>query len=501
MLPKLNKEDYARFGLEFLAKEESYADCYFERFIIPELRQLQSAADAEGISILFFKGYIEKYDTYKPLHLNREQCDVDLLVALEDVWALCRICSSFGYVSSSGALTEEWVNASVSDLNRHHLPVIHKSLLNDALAIHIEIHVALTPQWNRMDDRSAYVRSILRHKCVPNEALGLYGMCLSDRLIFSFLYFTNDFLADLSTFYYCPDNLLFHCKTLADAYLIYKKYARSIDVSRVMERIHEFGLEYCALFSVRILQNLFDSEALNEVLAQLPDASIDEARANGLSFIDKILYSAYLSAQKMAESGNVPFYKQVIANCLSMNETLRALKGKRAYFHLKGLDGAPAYFIWDDSGITLSIEIPKKELQYWREDIRCYDGLNLRIYNPDYDVRLDNAVRNIFVCFRQSEQQETSADVTFNGSDPALRGTEPAKDIKAALLRSGKAHQVLVTVPWSVQNLNPSACAYIGFECTLCLYDGTVPTLFYWSNGAGLHHNPAKFGRVSLVNA
>ena len=78
MFLKQDKNNFAQYGLDYLFAEESYAGYYCDRFAVPELLRIQNAAEQESIHVLFFKGLVEKYDTYKPLHLNREQCDTDI---------------------------------------------------------------------------------------------------------------------------------------------------------------------------------------------------------------------------------------------------------------------------------------------------------------------------------------------------------------------------------------------------------------------------------------
>lgn len=142
--------------------------------------------------------------------------------------------------------------------------------------------------------------------------------------------------------------------------------------------------------------------------------------------------------------------------------------------------------------MTIHIEIPKSELLYRQEDAIRYDGINLRFYNPDYCLEKDNAVRNVFVCFRKKENREEEADITFNGTDPTLRGTLPANGIKVHSERNGNLYRVDITIPWSVQGFIPAVCSHIGFECTLSLYNDGKHELAYWSNGTVPHYNPAN---------
>ncbi len=107
---KLNENELTQYGLEYLAKDESYAGYFFDRFTIPVLLDLQNAADKEDIPLLFFKGAIEKYDTYKPLHLNRDQRDVDILVSYDDVFRLCQICKDLGFAPEGEKLMRTGLN-------------------------------------------------------------------------------------------------------------------------------------------------------------------------------------------------------------------------------------------------------------------------------------------------------------------------------------------------------------------------------------------------------
>ena len=502
MFLKQDKNNFAQYGLDYLFAEESYAGYYCDRFAVPELLRIQNAAEQESIHVLFFFFFVEKYDTYKPLHLNREQCDTDILVSAKDAWRLCRICKDLGFMPLSGVVDEQWFETSISDLSRHHLPALRKNIIHDTIFITVEIHVVLTPMWNTLPDRNEYVNDILKYRCIPNEKLGLYGMSVTDRFIFSFLYFTNDFLSSMLTFYYCPNERLLNCKTLADAYLLLTKYHKQLDTELIVQRIHTFGLECNALFSVSIMRGLFDVRQFDELLTHIQRRCLHFLQGKTLSFANKVLYSAYAVSDELfacAEYSEITFYKKVLSRCISMNETLYAPKSQKTAFHLHGRLPTTSYFFWDDRAMTIHIEIPKSELLYRQEDAIRYDGINLRFYNPDYCLEKDNAVRNVFVCFRKKENREEEADITFNGTDPTLRGTLPANGIKVHSERNGNLYRVDITIPWSVQGFIPAVCSHIGFECTLSLYNDGKHELAYWSNGTVPHYNPAKFGKIFLI--
>ena len=108
-------------------------------------------------------------------------------------------------------------------------------------------------------------------------------------------------------------------------------------------------------------------------------------------------------------------------------------------------------------------------------------------------------MERVFVCFRKKENREEEADITFNGTDPTLRGTLPANGIKVHSERNGNLYRVDITIPWSVQGFIPAVCSHIGFECTLSLYNDGKHELAYWSNGTVPHYNPAKFGKIFLI--
>ena len=88
----LNAQNAERFGLSFLFEKYYSAEQKIDKFIFNEMLELQNAAEARGISIVFFKGIIEKMDTYDDFSVKRVQKDIDLLVSLDNIYSFCKIC-------------------------------------------------------------------------------------------------------------------------------------------------------------------------------------------------------------------------------------------------------------------------------------------------------------------------------------------------------------------------------------------------------------------------
>lgn len=492
-----NIDTYKRFNIESLIQKEDFSYYFFDRLIIPELLEIQRRADLAGISILFIKGLVERYDTYKSLHLNRHMDDIDLLVSINDVNRICGIIKELGYKPlRADEITDEWVTTNISNLASHHLPVIEKRIVNNTLPLDIEIHTVLTPDWNRSSDRNKFTSEILKHKCVSSKELGLYSMDLYDRLVFSFLNFTNDYLAQLLTFYFCPQNQLFNGKNLLDAYLILKKYDNQIDYDLLLNRIHLYELEYNSLFASMLMNELFKSNETAQLINSLACSIDGSLRRNHR---DNILYSSYLASKGICDKDDITYYKEVMSICLSQNKCIAAVKGERAAFQLNGSIINDVYVTWNDSGISFEFNLKIPTVNYWHKDVEKYDGINLRIYNPDYDIERDNAVRNIFVCFKKSPIGEIRADVTFNGSDPTQKGDMAALGVAAAIDIHPGDCQITINIPWELQKVDPSKTNYLGFDCTAHLIEPGTESLLYWSTDDVPYYNPAKFGKLLLL--
>lgn len=495
----LNKETYKRFNIESLIQKEDFACYFFDRFFIPELLEIQRRANLADIPILFIKGLVERYDTYKGQHLNRHMCDIDLLVSINDINRMCDIMKELGYKPlREDEITDDWVRSNVSNLVSHHLPTIEKRIANNSTSLQIEIHNVLTPHWNRLANRNKFTEEILKQRCVPSKELGLYGMDICNRIAFSFLYFTNDFLPNLLTFYYCPQNQLFNGKTLLDAYLILLKYENQIDYDLLVNRIRFYRLEFNALLAAKLMNELFESAQTSKLLDCLV-CNLNNITPRSHS--ENILYSSYLAADGICDKDNIEFYKLTVSNSISRNKNITIIKGKNAVFELNGNIDNIVYVTWDDFGISFELNLKINNIKCWSNDVKEYDGVNLRIYNPDYDIERDNAVRNIFVCFKKSVTGEIIPDVSFNQKDPTQKGIMIASNVVASLKQYTDRCRIAITVPWSLQNIDPSKTNFLGFDCTVYLIGANKEgILLYWSTEENPYYNPAKFGRISLAN-
>lgn len=495
----LNEEFYKRFNIESLIQKEDFAGYFFDRFVIPELLEIQRRADLVDVSILFIKGLVERYDTYKDLHLNRHMCDIDLLVSINDINCVCNIMKELGYKPLyEDEITDDWVEAHISNLTSHHLPPIEKRIVNNSVPLQIEVHTVLTPHWNRLADRNMLTAEILKQKCVPSKELGLYGMDICNRIAFSFLYFTNDFLPNLLTFYYCPQNQLFNGKTLLDAYLILQKYENQIDYDLLVDRIRFYGLEYDALLAAKLMNELFESPQTSKLLDCL---SCNLNNTVPRTHSEKVLYGSYLAVDGICDKDDIDFYKSTVSNSISQNKNISVIKGKNAVFELNGAVNNNVNITWDDFGISIELDLKINDIEYWADNVEEYDGVNLRIYNPDYDIERDNAVRNIFVCFKKNAIGEIIPDVSFNQKDPTRKGTLAVLNVVASIKQCAEHCKIAITVPWSLQSIDPTKTSYLGFDCTVHLVKSNEKgTLLYWSTNEEPYYNPAKFGRISLEN-
>ena len=490
----IDKSRYSHYGLGFLNEKNTVANKFIDHYIIAELNSLQNMADKKGIPILIFKGLIEKYDTYLSYDLYRDQWDIDILVSIDDIYSFCEICNKMGYSTYNGSIDDNWVSINLTELNNRHLAPIFKYLFGGAFRLTLEIHTVINTKWNYENDRGKITREILLRRCKMETCEGLYGMDVIDRFLFSLFYFSNDYLAPALSYYYCPDNLLFRCKTLVDASLILEKYQNDLDISALIERIGYYGIACNVLFSVEMLSKIFVIDARNVLKRIIEGCESMLKQPSELSFENKVLYSAYKACTVFRENNDIDFYKKVIENCLCLNKQIVVPKNRSIELSLLGSTLAKAFISWEDTAMTISINIMKESLMYFEDVSSKYDCMNIRIYNPAFDFALDNAVRNIFVCIKQGNV----ADVTFNGAEPTVRGKLLADSITAACVRGEDSFIVSINIPWSVQNINPLETKHIGFECTIGLYNNDNRDFIYWSNNKAPHYNPAKFGKVIL---
>jgi hypothetical protein len=207
-----------------------------------------------------------------------------------------------------------------------------------------------------------------------------------------------------------------------------------------------------------------------------------------------------LAIDGICNKDNIEFYKTVVSNSISQNANLSVVKGKTSIFKLNGNIDNNVFVVWDNIGISFQLNLKTPYINCWSSNIEEYDGINLRIYNPDYDIEKDNAVRNIFVCFKKNDAGEIISDVSFNQKDPTQKGTMVAPNVEASLNRTHDYYQITITVPWSLQNIDPATTNYLGLDCTVHL-TGTNEknVLLFWTTTEEPYYNPAKFGRLSLT--
>lgn len=482
------------FGLSFIKEKTLSSSLFFDRFALPELRRLQIAADDAGISILFFKGIIEKYDTYHAYDLNRPYWDIDLLVDPEHVWEFYQLCLKFGFLSDSVFNTKYDFDLYITD-SHHHLPVQYKFLLNQSVPLYLEIHFALTPGWNTKPNCWSLVKDILEIKA-KHQYTGLYSMPPEDRFVFSFLYASNDYLPSFSKYYFQPNSQLINGKPLADAWLILNKYHDQLDFAIIKTRIIQFGLENHLLFGIGILRMAFQCSHLEPLLNDLEIFCCDASNHSTHSFADNVLKSSYLAAKDNSNFSLLSFYKSSLFYCIAMNETVLLPFDFNVIILLKGTNATtPVTLKRNADLLVVSVDFQKDSMSFWTDGDFAYDCINLRIYNPDYSIELDNAVRNIFVCFKESNGA-VIPDITFNGASPIHRGTLTAQNVSAKVTKQLYGFHLDIFIPWELQNIIFSRVQWIGFECTIQIVKQEKVQFLYWSNGFAPHYNPAKFGKI-----
>ena len=117
--------------------------------------------------------------------------------------------------------------------------------------------------------------------------------------------------------------------------------------------------------------------------------------------------------------------------------------------------------------------------------------VNIRLYNPSFSHQEDNAVRNIFVDIHSI--YNGCYEVTFNGSEPSLKGTINASKYGIKARNIEKERRLEVILPFKGLFIHNNINGF-GLE----IYVGVNGGLYYWSNGSKPYHNPARFGYVAL---
>lgn len=501
---RINNSEYQNYGLTFLEKEDSIVSILYDRFVINEMHKWQEAANNSNIKIAFFKGIIEKYDVYKSQSLYREYSDIDLLIERKDVYAFCDICKNLHYYHSAGEINKEWIDSSINTDSRHHLAPIIKNILNNNMTIGVEIHTVLDPAWNRNKNRDIYIQEIIQHretyKC--NWNFSLYGMDITDRIVFSFLHFSKDYLADFSTLYYCPEKQLFHGKTLMDAFLIVEKYHKQINVDDLVNRVIFFDLYYQTLFSCQMVTEVFELKP-NNIFQKITQKLNDGISSHKLtSFIKKILYSSYITILEKGTKNKLDFYKHTIRKCISMNPMINAKKHVTTLLPLHNYTSNPQISVsykWDDASFELRLELNKASINtYNNTTTGNYDGISIRVYNPSYTVEEDNAVRNLLVSFKETKSGTIIPDITFNGRNPFERGIIVVDNVSVNHIYEGGKIKVNISIPWESLKININNIRFIGMDCHVRTYSNQIEEVAYFSNIEEPFYNPAKFGMISF---
>ncbi len=503
-----NYESASRFSLDFLWSKRSSVDDMVNKISVKEMLTLQRLADEKNIRIAFFKGMIEKIDTYDNANIRRLQHDIDVLVSPDDVLDFKNICKSAGFnISELGEeISDEWVNDSLNNENKHHLPLILKYFFGRSICLGLEIHVAIDSMWRRKEISNSLCREMLSRRVSITKSIPLYGLDIYDRLIISMHHFAKHFLANCLTYYY-EKTKLFECKTLLDAFLIIKKYAISIDSELLALRAEHYEMLEHVKFASTVMSQLFHFD-VNELrifeklychkykrnIANIPAA--DKA--------DLVLRCATKSVGNLLVCSDIDFYKRFIFNCLNQNIQVDASNAKKqCSLPLKSFATSnvepqtEATFLWDDMVATFAFSF-EQPLKHHNSNNKFNDGISIRLYNPSFSFEKDNAVRNILICAIKNESDKDSIIATYNGVDSFRIG---ARQIPCKWMSKNSLNCFSVSFDWKELMIDISENSYIGIELMIQRTSNTgneSPQLFYFSNCVSPHHNPAKFGLIRL---
>ena len=501
----LNAQNAERFGLSFLFEKYYSAEQKIDKFIFNEMLELQNAAEARGISLVFFKGIIEKMDTYDDFSVKRVQKDIDLLVSLDNIYSFCKICeqSGYEYQRDSKCIPNSFISESLSRLSCHHLPTIYKKVLNGMLTISLEIHIAIDADW-RIDKLNVlHSDGMIQRREKMKKYPQIYTLDVYDRLIVSLHHFSKHFLAGFLTYYYCPTSRLFDCKTLVDAYFIIKKYENIIDHKILKAKIQSYGFFDHIRFAVKMITVLFSLEDQQKFLMEtiLEEPFINSIKKNGINFAAQTLYAATESADELHIKTNLNFYKETVFRCIYRNEAVYAEKDKPILLSLKNMECSRI------SNITSQVQWTNEYLDFiFVMDVPfsfvgdIYDikeGISIRIYNPDFNFEDDNAVRNIFICFDKVNNC-IIPNITYNGAESFKKGNRELN--RAYVMCDAELRHITFRIPWTELKIKVDHIDFIGLE--LMLNHGinrAKPQFYYYSNSSLPHHNPAKFGSIRFI--
>lgn len=503
-------EEMSRFGLSFVRKDSTIFDRMIDSIVAQEMLLIQNKAELNNIPILFFKGLTEKKDTYEIYPINRIQHDVDILINVKDVYRFCKICSEVGYHTDydEEMITESWISSSLDQINCHHLPVIHKNYLGDsssknAILISLEVHIVIDSAW-RIDKLNVmHSREMISRRVISNPQFPIYTLDVYDRLIVSMHHFSKHFLSDFFVYPTCLNNQMFQCKTLLDALLIIKKYGDVIDYTTFINRVREYNFLEYVRFAAKMIIQLFEMNQLESaLLVRISDEPYENKQiASKKNFASQTLFNATKSLNDVLNKSDLEFYKETIYNCLCDNKKILVNYGKKTALPLEmttifSKSTTEAKLCWNSDAIEFSISMDTP-LGIECDALGRHDGISIRIYNPEFDLCNNNAIRNIFVCFEQSSGHIVPS-ISFNGGDSFKKGSI---ELPSAYVKfEHNLCAFTISIPWEELSINIHNNSHIGLEFMVYHnFENTGSQVCYLSNCSWPHHNPAKFGMIRLI--
>lgn len=501
---QINKKNAERFDLSFVWSNCSHFENTLEQLVAREMLSIQKAAETNCIPILFFKGLVEKRDTYDTYAIRRTQHDVDMLVSVENIYEFCEVCRSMGFCKDleNGRIDHNWISDTIASLNGHHLPMLYKKLLGGSFIIGLEVHIMVDSLWKIEKNTILHSQDMLARRCLLNSDFPIYVFDIYDRLIVSMHHFSKHFLENFLTYYYCPRNQLFACKSLLDAYLIIKKYGNTLFYGTFLSRARCYGFVEYVRFAAKMITQLFklNRQETDFFTNMLNEPYLNNRNSSKTFFANQTLYCASKALHNIVAKTNLAFYKEAVYECLCKNKSIAIRYDEDVNLPLETAIASQAFkstvsVYWNSDVIKFSI-ILNKSLSNKRNGMR-QDGISIRVYNPAFDFENDNAVRNIFVCFEKTSNGFVP-NISFNGSDSFGIGKIRLPDQYVSF--DDNISILIVSIPWKELSILISDISYIGLEFMVCHDLEDMDTqINYFSNIVWPHYNPAKFGMVRLI--
>lgn len=471
-----------KLGLSFVCNAPNIFEKMLHQIFLREMKLIQKSAEDKRIPILFFKGIIEEKEEYEKRGLFRPQHDIDILVDEDDLVDFILLCKQIGYDTSFVDLT---IFKSEIDLGNQHLPMITKSVFNHYFSIGLEIHCSLGPNAFSVipaDD-------ILKNRTLSTQPPHFYSMDIYDRIIFNLCHFSRHYLSEMLDYYYCPDNQLLQCKSLLDVYFLIKRQYAKLDWEQLVQRIDRFKVGSYTSFGLKVLLQFF--EFSSDERAHLSSACNEHN--DGKIFADRVLaYSCYNAG--LLNGPLMDFYKSVILQAQKSNKKIEIALGKKCSLALKMVNEVfnliEMNITYQNWGLIFSLPY-RKNAKSMVLNFDQINFVNIRLYNPSFSHQEDNAVRNIFVDIHSI--YNGCYEVTFNGSEPSLKGTINASKYGIKARNIEKERRLEVILPFKGLFIHNNINGF-GLE----IYVGVNGGLYYWSNGSKPYHNPARFGYVAL---